>query len=237
MVLDHLAVRLGVNINVLRKEMKANRKKAVSALKATMGCRFCPTQFKTSVEQARHVVAHLRNELSKDLPQGDTPLKCPKCDWGPGATHQALLMHYGTGHPQTVQELLERDPSTLDIDMSVAAVSPAVTPAAPPPAAAAVSTPGQPPQQPQQRLVEDKKFPKCRICSYRYFTRLDLCRHFVDFHLREKLEHCLDPNLTRCPACTLTYDRKQSRLRHFIWSHQDLEALVMDTKGKNKYQK
>ena len=65
MVLDHLAVRLGVNINVLKKEMKANRKKAVSALKATMGCKFCPTQFKTSAEQARHVVAHLRNELMK----------------------------------------------------------------------------------------------------------------------------------------------------------------------------
>ena len=94
-----MAVRLNVNINVLKKEMKANRKKAVSALKATMGCKFCPAQFKTSVEQARHLVSHLKNELTKDLPASE-PYKCPKCEWGPGSTKQALLMHYGTGHPQ-----------------------------------------------------------------------------------------------------------------------------------------
>ena len=75
--------------------------------------------------------------------------------------------------------------------------------------------------------MEDKRFPKCRLCNYRYFTRLDLCRHFVDYHLRSRLEKCLDPASERCPACALTYDKKQSRLRHFIWSHQDLEGLVV----------
>ena len=73
----------------------------------------------------------------------------------------------------------------------------------------------------------DKCFPKCQLCNYRYFTRLDLCRHFVDYHLRSRLEKCLDPASQRCPACALTYDKKQSRLRHFIWSHQDLEGLVV----------
>ena len=83
----------------------------------------------------------------------------------------------------------------------------------------------------QKQQAEDKKFPKCRICNYRYFTRLDLCRHFVDYHLRERLANCLDPYQSRCPACTLSYERHQSRLRHFIWSHQDLEALVIETQN------
>ena len=46
-------------------------------------------------------------------------------------------------------------------------------------------------------------------------------------NLRSRLEKCLDPASQRCPACALTYDKKQSRLRHFIWSHQDLEGLVV----------
>ena len=82
-------------------------------------------------------------------------------------------------------------------------------------------------QSAENQKMEDKRFPKCRLCNYRYFTRLDLCRHFVDYHLRTRLEHCLDPNSQRCPACALTYDKTQSRLRHFIWSHQDLEGLVV----------
>ena len=38
----------------------------------------------------------------------------------------------------------------------------------------------------QKQVMEDKSFPKCRLCNYRYFTRLDLCRHFVDYHLRAR---------------------------------------------------
>ena len=41
------------------------------------------------------------------------------------------------------------------------------------------------------------------------------------------MANCIDPHQTKCPACTLTYEKKQSRLRHFIWSHQDLERLVV----------
>ena len=82
-------------------------------------------------------------------------------------------------------------------------------------------------QPSENQKMEDKRFPKCRLCNYRYFTRLDLCRHFVDYHLRSRLEKCLDPASQQCPACALTYDKKQSRLRHFIWSHQDLEGLVV----------
>ena len=42
-----------------------------------------------------------------------------------------------------------------------------------------------------------------------------------------RLANCIDPHQTNCPACSLTYEKKQSRLRHFIWSHQDLERLVV----------
>merc|ERR1719412_758715 len=88
------------------------------------------------------------------------------------------------------------------------------------------------PNQSQQieqakQILEDKRFPKCRLCNYRYFTRLDLCRHFVDYHLRQRLSNCIDSQNLQCPACPLKYEKKQSRLRHFIWSHQDLERLVM----------
>ena len=144
---------------------------------------------------------------------------------------------------QTMQELMERDPSTLDVDMSVAAAAsvrqaghlevPSVAASSADGAAQQMQTEtsGGQSSRLSHQIGDDKKFPKCRICNYRYFTRLDLCRHFVDFHLRDRLSQCMDPSQTRCPACTLTYDRKQTRLRHFIWSHQDLEALVMETKG------
>jgi hypothetical protein len=243
-VLNHMASRLGINANNLKKEMKAGRKKAVSALKATMGCQFCPTQFKSQTEQAKHIVMHLRNMLIPHLPNAE-PFKCPRCEFM--APHQqTLLMHYGTSHPNVIKDILEQDQNTLNIDMSF--VNPQVfqspTPSASATAAASASsssastsTASNAPPTPgaaasstavtQKQVIEDKKFPKCRLCSYRYFTRLDLCRHFVDYHLRMRLRGCIDPNHQRCPACPLTYEKRQSRLRHFIWSHQDLEGLVM----------
>ena len=79
----------------------------------------------------------------------------------------------------------------------------------------------------ENQKIEDKRFPKCRLCNYRYFTRLDLCRHFVDYHLRSLLENVLDANSQKCPMCSLTFEKKQPRLRHFIWHHQNLEGIVM----------
>ena len=55
----------------------------------------------------------------------------------------------------------------------------------------------------QKQVMEDKSFPKCRLCNYRYFTRLDLCRHFVDYHLRQRLSNCIDSQNLQCPACPL----------------------------------
>ena len=94
-------------------------------------------------------------------------------------------------------ELLKDDSSKLKSDMSF--VQP--TQQKPPPAQQP-----QPSQQPsqttqqvemQKQLEESKRFPKCKLCDYRYFTRLDLCRHFVDFHLRQRLVNCIDPQSQR----------------------------------------
>ena len=249
-VLNHLAVKLGINIHVLKKEMKAGRKKAVSALKASMGCRFCSATFKNVNDQAKHIVMHLRNELFPQLPEKE-PFRCPKCEFC-AQTRVNLLLHYGTIHVSVVKELLEKDRSELNVDMSfispenqatgtsqqdsISGIISAGADTQGLPGEIATKAPsrrvGNNTNQPNQRQqAEDKKFPKCRICNYRYFTRLDLCRHFVDYHLRDRLSNCLDPYHTKCPACTLSYERHQSRLRHFIWSHQDLEALVIETQN------
>ena len=89
------------------------------------------------------------------------------------------------------------------------------------------SSPTKNPLPPYRAQAEDKKFPKCRACNYRYFTRLDLCRHFVDFHLRAKVSNWVAAEGDQCPSCPLRYPKRQSRLRHFIWSHQDLEKLAL----------
>jgi len=80
----------------------------------------------------------------------------------------------------------------------------------------------------QKGFEDENMFPKCQMCDYRYFTRLDLCRHYVDNHLRKQIESCLDPNCLQCPSCLLTYDDHQSCLRHFIWSHQDLVITIFN---------
>lgn len=115
-VLNHLASQLGINPTALKKEMKAGRKKAVSALKASITCRFCPMQFKSPPEHAKHTVMHLRNVLSAHLPTVE-PWKCPRCEFD-GPHHQSLLVHYGINHPNVVTEILHGDTSNLNIDMS-----------------------------------------------------------------------------------------------------------------------
>jgi hypothetical protein len=77
-------------------------------------------------------------------------------------------------------------------------------------------------------MAEEMRFPKCRICNYRYFCRLDLCRHFVDNHLRERLSAQLDKRSTACPVCHVKLENHQARLRHFAWNHQNLEDIVLE---------
>lgn len=218
----------------LKKEMKAGRKKAVCALKATISCKYCPTNYKDSTELGKHLVLHLKNFLYRMLPTGD-PFQCPKCSFV-GPERIGLLAHLGTEHSNFVIELTQQPTELLEVDLSF--LDPKLLPE-PEPETAAVRRGGAPggppaqnrrpqvPQPSQRQQEEDKKFPKCRICDYRYYTRLDLCRHFVDFHLRPRLANCLNPNTNECPSCRQTFDKPQVRLRHFIWAHQNLEQLVI----------
>ena len=165
-VLNHLASTLGINSVVLKKEMNAGRKKVVSALKTTVNCKYCQFQFKDLKELQKHNVLHFKSSLIIQLPDRK-PFKCPKCELI-AADQMSLLFHYGTSHP----EVMETVSSHPDIDSDMSFVDEDETRVG---------------HFPQRHLDEDKKFPKCRICNYRYFTRLDLCRHFVDFHLRRRI--------------------------------------------------
>ena len=174
-VLEHLAAKLGMNILSLKKEMKAGRKKAVTALKSTIRNKEIARQ--GGLQQQQDPVQNSDSKINNDM----------------NFLQSQKTVVTTNPNPNPVQE----------------------------PSAAAVTA----------KLNEDKKFPQCRLCNYRYFTRLDLCRHFVDYHLRHRLQNFLHPQDTRCPACTLSYEKKQSRLRHYIWSHQDLEGLVVQDSG------
>ena len=221
-VLDHLAKSLGMNQISLKKEMKAGRKKVVTALKTSVSCTYCSSEFDDLNELLKHNVLHFRAALSAHLPN-QPPFSCPKCNHL-SSEHLTLLLHYGTSHPEVLKDFSVQKVEALeDTD-----VDPDATNEMPQFDGSHVSSPSSSFMLPGQRQIEDDKtFPKCRICNYRYFTRLDLCRHFVDFHLRRRISSCINPNSTQCPSCSQTYSQPQSRLRHFIWSHQDLERLVM----------
>ena len=225
-VLDHLANSLAMNHVSLKKEMKAGRKKIVTALKASVSCAYCNSQFDDSNELLKHSVLHFRAALSAHLPSRP-PFTCPQCNHM-SQDHFSLLLHYGTVHPEVLKNFPVQKVEALDVDVDDDDITDADADEMPQFDGSHVSSPSSSFMLSSQRQIEDdKKFPKCRICNYRYFTRLDLCRHFVDFHLRRRISSCINPNSTQCPSCSQTYSQPQSRLRHYIWSHQDLERLVM----------
>ena len=186
-VLDHLAEKLGVNLSTLRKQMKAGRKKAVSALKTVTPCRFCAMEFKSRPEHAKHIILHLRPILNAQLPQS-APWRCPRCQIVT-ANSGLLLYHYGLEHPEVVDKLLESELSPAHIDMTFLASAGMPVAAASSSMGAISGTQAQLPANNQQKPVEmvtkpvtvgsggskfeeakifdDKRFPKCRLCDYR----------------------------------------------------------------------
>ncbi len=86
---------------------------------------------------------------------------------------------------------------------------------------------------PHKAIAEDKKFPKCRLCGYRYFSRIDLRRHLVDNHLRARLARVIPQGATTCPApdCPKEFETRQTCVRHFVSSHQSLDRLVEEELG------
>ena len=215
MVLNHYASKLGMKLSTLQTQMREGRRQAV-AIKpisfATITCKYCSLKFKDESEKAKHVILHFRKMLITKLPP-EAPFKCPLCEHV-SDTQFNLLLHYGLCHPEVMQELMLRAPAELDLENTVGPST--------------VCSSRQSNYIPAHRAqVDDKKFPKCKICNYRYFTRLDLCRHFVDFHLRDKLKEVLSKNAEgKCPACPRVFKEHQALSRHFVWCHQDLEKMV-----------
>ena len=187
-VLNHLAATLGVNCAVLKKELSAGRKRV---LRNNFSCRHCHQQFRDQRELDRHTLLHFRQQLVRQLPMR-APFSCPKCDLV-ASDQMSLVFHYGFDHPEVLATMHDvdgddddeddedNDDDDDDDDDDESDDFTTVT-------AQLLSQ--------QRHLDDDKKFPKCRICNYRYFTRLDLCRHFVDFHLRRRIAGKTDYSLS-----------------------------------------
>ncbi len=86
---------------------------------------------------------------------------------------------------------------------------------------------------PYKAIAEDKKFPRCRLCNYRYFTRIDLHRHLVDRHLRGRITQSVASVRTTCPApdCGLSFDSWQVCARHYAGRHLALAQVVEQDLG------
>ena len=143
----------------------------------------------------KHSLLHVRKRVYQDLPENE-PFLCPRCPFT-GNSRITLLLHYGLQH-NVVMELLKEDPSTLMVDMDfivqkgkngfgeeekLNAVSDQ--------AAGLPTSVNHVEKYPE---LDNKRFPKCKLCSYRYFTKLDLFRHFADCHLKEQLCAVLGPD-------------------------------------------
>ena len=193
-------------------------------------CQFCGKSFFSQMDYLKHSLLHVRKRVYQDLPENE-PYLCPKCPFT-GGSRITLLLHYGLQH-NVVAELLKEDPDTLMVDMDfivkqkngildderfsdVTNFSPAPTTF-----------------QERYPELDNKRFPKCKLCSYRYFTKLDLYRHFADNHLKEKLGSMLGPDpgkyaMTRCPeqGCHMEFKTRQNAWRHLASKHEYLPKLM-----------
>lgn len=70
--------------------------------------------------------------------------------------------------------------------------------------------------------IEFKDFQKCQLCSYNYFNRLDLCRHFIDHHLEDE---------TMNFKCLEKLD-SLAKKRHYFWNHCDIEETLTKIQAK-----
>ena len=132
-------------------------------------------------------------------------------------------------------DLLKEDPATLMVDMDFIVHKNgfgeedklnAVTDQA----AGLPTTPSTTEKYPE---LDNKRFPKCKHCSYRYFTKLDLFRHFADHHLREQLCAVLRPDPGqysphRCPEPGFFKELKtrQQTWRHYGSKHDHLIKMM-----------
>ena len=211
-VMPHLAAKMNIPLKDLQAEFRP-------ANETGKTCQFCHKSFFNQMDFLKHSLLHVRKRVYQDLPETE-PFLCPRCPFTgnntlsgqtihirffTGNTRIALLLHYGLQH-NVVSELLKEDPATLMVDMDfivkkngfgeeekLNAVSDK-----------AAGLPSSIHPVDKYPELDNKRFPKCKLCSYRYFTKLDLFRHFADHHLREQLCAVLGPDpgqysVHKCP--------------------------------------
>ena len=82
------------------------------------------------------------------------------------------------------------------------------------------------------KVCKIASFQQCELCNFMYFSRMDLCRHFLDLHLRNMLEEQFrtheEVSKLMCPKCPLIFNQQLQRFRHYVWVHLDLESIVYE---------
>ena len=225
-VMPHLAAKMNISLKDLQAEFKPSNETGKT-------CQFCHKSFFNQMDFLKHSLLHVRKRVYQDLPETE-PFLCPRCPFT-GNTRIALLLHYGLQH-NVVSELLKENPATLMVDMDfivkkngfgeeekLNAVSDK---------AAGLPSSIHPVEKYPE--LDNKRFPKCKLCSYRYFTKLDLFRHFADHHLREQLCAVLGPDpgqfaSHKCPepGCFKELKTRQAAWRHYGSAHGHLLKMMV----------
>merc|ERR1711872_1188893 len=128
-------------------------------------CQFCGKSFFNQMDYLKHSLLHVRKRVYQDLPEKE-PYICPKCPFT-GGSRITLLLHYGLQH-NVVAELLKEDPDTLMVDMDFI-VKQKNGMLEEERLSAVTNISAGIPSTFQERYPEldNKRFPKCKLCNYR----------------------------------------------------------------------
>ena len=222
-VMPHLAQKLNIPLAELKREFMPAAEQGTS-------CQFCGKTFFNQMDYLKHSLLHVRKRVYQDLPEAE-PYKCPLCPFI-GGSRITLLLHYGLQH-NVVEKLLKEDPDTLMVDMDFIVKQKNGILEEERLAGVTNFSAGIPTTFERYPELDNKRFPKCKLCPYRYFTKLDLYRHFADNHLKDKLCEALGPDpgkymAHRCPepGCQQEFKTRQSAWRHYGAKHGHLVRLM-----------
>lgn len=223
-VMPLLAKRLDIPLAQLKREF-------LPAGENGNTCQFCGKSFFSQMDYLKHSLLHVRKRVYQDLPE-EEPYQCPRCPFT-GGSRITLLLHYGLQH-NVVSELLKEDPDTLMVDMDFIVKHKNGILEEERLSAVTNMSAGIPSTfQERYPELDNKRFPKCKLCNYRYFTKLDLYRHFADHHLKDKLCEALGPDpgkylKTRCPeqGCREEFKTRQQAWRHYGSKHGHIQSLM-----------